>query len=182
MPLSRQLERARNGLDDLPFYLARTAVAFRRVNDCALREAGLKSQPLGAGSVLHVLFEQKCCTVKSLAEQTDIPNGTLTGVLNGLEQEGFIRRVENAEDGRSWLIQLAPKGEAIRKKMKRRHEIIVRLFEKTLSPKETVVAKSALHRLTKAMNDYVGANRNRSIQKARKDSQPRDKSCASKKI
>jgi DNA-binding MarR family transcriptional regulator len=129
------------------------------MNDCALRQVGMKSQPLGAGSVLHVLFEQHSCTVKSLVEQTRIPNGTLTGVLDGLEHDGFIRRADNAEDGRSWLIRLTAKGEAMRDQVKRRHEIIMELFEKTLSPGETATLKRALRRLTDSMNDYVVARK-----------------------
>lgn len=159
MPHFPQVRRARNRLDDLPFYLVRAAVAFRRMNDCALRKVGMRSQPVGAGSVLHVLFEQNSCTVKSLVEQTQIPNGTLTGVLDGLVEDGFIRRVENADDGRSWLIQLAPKGEVMRDRITRRHEIIMELFAKALSARETALLKHALHRLTESMNDHVSANR-----------------------
>jgi DNA-binding MarR family transcriptional regulator len=154
-----QTDRSRSGLEDLPFYLVRAAVAFRRMNDCALRQVGMKSQPLGAGSVLHVMFEQDSCTVKSLVEQTQIPNGTLTGVLDGLERGGFIRRADNAKDGRSWLIQLTAKGEAMRDQVKRRHEIITELFEEALSPSETAAIKRALRRLTESMNNYVSARK-----------------------
>jgi DNA-binding MarR family transcriptional regulator len=152
----------RNGLEDLPFYLVRDTVAFRRMNDCALRQVGMESQPLGAGSVLHTLFEDDSCTVKSLVERTLLPNGTLTGVLDGLERDGLIRRVKNADDGRSWLVQLTARGKAVRGTVMRRHKIITDLFDAAISPQETLLLKRALHRLTASINDYVGARQKQS--------------------
>jgi DNA-binding MarR family transcriptional regulator len=152
MPHSSRKPIAEKTLEDLPFYLVRTAIAFRRLNDRTLRAAGMKSQPLGAGSVLQVLIEEKSCTVKNLVERTQIPNGTLTGVLNGLERNGFIRRVENTDDGRSWLIELAPKGKAMRQKMQKRHRRAMKLFDDTLSADETMQLKRLLQRLISSMN------------------------------
>jgi hypothetical protein len=85
MPPPRETSHARTGLEDLPFYLVRLAVGFRRMNDFALREVGMKSQPLGVGSVLHALLEKISRTVKSLVERTQRPNGTLTGLLDGVK-------------------------------------------------------------------------------------------------
>ena len=150
--------------EDLPFYLVRAAIAFRRMNDCALREVGMKSQPLGAGSVLHSLFEENSCTVSTLVKKTQLPNGTLTGVLDGLEREGLIRRVNNVEDGRSWLIELTARAEAMRETILKRHEIIIGLFEAVVTPEESSALKRALHRLTESMNDYVGGRQSQ-IQK-----------------
>ncbi len=159
MPKRPQTSRARAGLDDLPFHLVRASIGFRRMNECTLREAGMKSQPLGAGSILHALFEEDGRTVKSLIKRTQLPNGTITGVLDGLEREGLIRRKENVADGRSWVIELAPKGRVMRKKLMRRHEIVMDLFDAVLSSRETVLLKPALRRLTKFMNDYADASR-----------------------
>jgi len=155
MPKRLPSSRARSGLDDLPFYLVRASVGFRRINEFTLREAGMKSQPIGAGSILHALFEEDCRTVKSLIQRTELPNGTITGLLDGLEEEGFIRRKENATDGRSWLIELAPRGYVMKKSMMRRHQIVMKLFDAVLSPQEVSLLKRALRRLTKSMNDYV---------------------------
>jgi DNA-binding MarR family transcriptional regulator len=162
----------KNGLDDLPFYLVRAAVAFRRLNDCALRQVGMKSQPLGAGSVLHTLFEHYTCTVKALAKRTLLPNGTLTGVLDGLEREGLIRRVKNAHDGRSWLVQLTAKGKAVRETVMKRHKIIVDLFDETISPQETELVKRVLQRLAESMDDYVGTRAARSLKTGGAKSKP----------
>ena len=151
------MKNPQHELDDLPFHLVRAAIAFRRMNDCALREIGMKSQPLGAGLVLHQLFAEDSCTINRLVKQTQIPNGTLTGVLDGLERDGLIRRVKNAEDGRSWLIQLTAKAAVRRETIMKRHGIIMELFDAVLTREESAQLKRALHRLTESMNDYVGA-------------------------
>jgi DNA-binding MarR family transcriptional regulator len=147
------------GREDLPFYVARAAVAFRKLNDCALRQVGMKSQQLGAGTVLHQLFAENSCTVKNLSERTHLPNGTLTGVLDGLERQGLIRRVRNAADGRSWLVQLTRKGKLQQETVTRRHALILGLFNTVLTPAESARLKRDLGRLTTAMNAHVAAQR-----------------------
>lgn len=144
-------------MDDLPFSLVRAAIGFHRLNECVLRQMGLRAQPLGAGTVLHALFEQNDCTVKDLANRTQIPNGTLTGILDRLERDGLVRRAENADDGRSWRVRLTANGQGMRKKLMRRHEIILQFFDAIFSPLEAARLKRDLTRLTVAMRYYVSA-------------------------
>ncbi len=49
---------------------------------------------------------------KELGERTLITKGTLTGVLDRLEEKGLITRVTQIEDRRSTLIKLTAAGEA----------------------------------------------------------------------
>jgi DNA-binding MarR family transcriptional regulator len=144
-------------LNDLPFCLARAAIGFYRLNECLLRQVGLRAQPLGAGTVLHALFEQNDCTVKELAKRTQIPNGTLTGILDRLENDGLVRRAENADDGRSWRIGLTIKGQGMRKQLIRRHEITLLLFNAVFSSREAARLKRDLVRLTTYMRCYVSS-------------------------
>jgi DNA-binding MarR family transcriptional regulator len=118
---------------------------------------GLRTQPLGAGTVLHALFEQNDCTVKDLVKRTQIPNGTLTGILDRLENDGLVRRAENTDDGRSWRIRLTANGQRMRKQLMRRHEISMRLFDSVFSPREAARLKRDLTRLTIYMRCYVSA-------------------------
>lgn len=46
-----------------------------------------------------------------LAAKNGVTRATMTGLLDGLEREGFIRRHGNPEDRRSIRISLLPKGE-----------------------------------------------------------------------
>jgi DNA-binding MarR family transcriptional regulator len=92
MSSERIKRRTESLLEDLPFYLARAAISFRRINDRTLREVGLKAQAPGVGSVLYALLEEDNCAVNSLVDRTHLPNGTLSGVLDRLEQEQIIER------------------------------------------------------------------------------------------
>lgn len=51
-------------------------------------------------------------TFKELGERTLITKGTLTGVVDRLQEKGLVRRITHPEDRRSTLVQLTKKGEA----------------------------------------------------------------------
>ena len=141
-------------LDDLPFHLARMALAFRRFSDRTLRAFGLPAQPPGIASVLHALDERDDCSVNSLVDRTHLPNGTLTGLLDRLERERCLRRTRNAEDGRSWRIRLTPKGRRLCARLGERHRLVTALFADTLSPEETAQLKRLLTRLTARLRAF----------------------------
>lgn len=138
-------------LDDLPFHLARAGLAFRRLSDQTLRESGLANQAPGLPTLLHAAEELGDCSVGDLVERTHLANGTLTGLLDVLENEGCIRRVANPEDGRSWMIQLTKSGRKICTKLRARHAGVMKLFSNALSPKEASDLKRSLQKLTLAM-------------------------------
>jgi MarR family transcriptional regulator, organic hydroperoxide resistance regulator len=50
---------------------------------------------------------------KTLGEKTLITKGTLTGVINRLEDKGLIQRVASKTDGRSQIIRLTETGNAL---------------------------------------------------------------------
>src|SRR6267154_2371733 len=77
-------------LDDLPLYLPRVFYAFLGVVERKLAETGLARhlQP-GMGHVLLRLYEGDNCIIKDISRSTHIANGTLTGLLKRMEQEGM---------------------------------------------------------------------------------------------
>jgi DNA-binding MarR family transcriptional regulator len=141
-------------LDDLPFHLARAGLAFRRFNHRTLHAIGLKPQAPGLASVLHALEENDDCTVNRLVEQTQLPNGTLTGLLDALEQDGCIERVRNPDDGRSWRIRLTKSGRRLCEKLQQRHRAVMGLFRDALSEAEMVELKRLLAQVTARMRAY----------------------------
>ena len=145
-------------LEDLPFYLARAALNFRRFNDRTLRAIGLESQAPGIASVLHALDEQDHCTVKSLVGRTRLPNGTLTGLLDTLERDRCIRRVPNPDDGRSWRIRLSAKGRRVCAKLHQRHRLVMEVLREALSDEEAAELKRLLARVTARMCAYTSAD------------------------
>lgn len=143
-------------LDDLPFHLARLQLNFRRLGDRTLREEGLGPQPAGLGSVLHALIEEDDCLVGSVVERTHLPNGTVTGILDRLEAQKLIARVDDDADGRAWRIRLTAKGAALRPKLLRRHARVMAVVRATLTAEEIAAFSALADRLTAAMQAYRG--------------------------
>lgn len=141
-------------LEDLPFCLARAALGFRRFNDLTLRAIGLASLSPGAASILHALQEEPSCTVNRLVEKTHLPNGTLTGLLDELEEDGYLARVSNPEDGRSWLVGLTPPGLRLCRKLQRRHGLVMEFFGETLTDAEQAELVRLLGKVTQRMRAY----------------------------
>jgi DNA-binding MarR family transcriptional regulator len=141
-------------LEDLPFCLARATLGFRRFNDLTLRAIGLASLPPGAASILHALQEERSCTVNRLVEKTHLPNGTLTGLLDDLEEEGFLTRFSNPQDGRSWLVGLTPQGLRLCKRLQRRHGLVMEFFGRTLTEAEQAELVRLLGKVTQCMRAY----------------------------
>ncbi len=141
-------------LEDLPFCLARAALGFRRFNDQTLRAIGLPSLVPGAASVLHALQEEPRCTVNRLVERTHLPNGTLTGLLDELEEEGYLARFSNPEDGRSWLVGLTTSGLRLCGKLQRRHGMVMGIFGEALTDAEQAELVRLLGKATQCMRAY----------------------------
>lgn len=142
-------------LEDLPFYLARAGISFRRFNEQTLRAVGLKYQAPGMASVLHALEEQDNCTVSNLVERTHLPNGTLTGLLDALERDHCIERTRNPDDGRSRRIRLTHTGRRLCAKLQQRHRMVMDMFHEALSDREADELKGLLARVTACMRAYT---------------------------
>jgi len=56
-------------------------------------------------------------TCKELGEKTLILKGTMTGVLDRLEEKGLIHKIPNEQDGRSYRIGLTKAGDRLFKKV-----------------------------------------------------------------
>ena len=63
---------------------------------------------------MMVFWEQRRCSVKELGERLYLDSGTLTPVLKSLESKGFVRRYRSHEDERVLLVEITPRGEALR--------------------------------------------------------------------
>lgn len=159
-------------LEDLPFYIARAAVAFRRFNERSVRAVGVEPQAPGIASILHALSEQDDCTVSSLVGRTGLPNGTLTGLLDTLEADRCIQRVPNPVDGRSWCIRLSAKGRRLCVKLEERHRVVMTMFRDTLSDRETVQLKRLLARVTDRMRRYVSEEDSIAVRTPQRQSGP----------
>lgn len=56
-----------------------------------------------------------------LADQAGVTRGTITGLLDGLERSGHVRRVSHAVDRRKLVVQVTPEGRSVARELVAEH-------------------------------------------------------------
>lgn len=88
--------------------------------------------------------------LKELGEKSLITKGTLTGVVDRLVAKKLVRRVASSTDGRSQIVQLTTKGEALFDKIFPAHLAHLEQAFATFSGEELSNMQQQLHRLGEA--------------------------------
>jgi DNA-binding MarR family transcriptional regulator len=88
--------------------LARCYQSFERYSAAHIRALGLTPSQF---DIVATLGNTPGMTFKELGEETLITKGTLTGVVDRLEERGLVRRIGSATDGRSTVVALTRRGE-----------------------------------------------------------------------
>jgi DNA-binding MarR family transcriptional regulator len=104
------------------------------------RAAGLSPARLSALSV--VVFRGPL-TLGELATAEGVRSATMTGIVNGLESDGFVRRRPHARDGRAVSIEATPAGRRLLKQARRRRTDTVAAKLDDLSDPELAVLRQA---------------------------------------
>jgi DNA-binding MarR family transcriptional regulator len=85
-----------------------------RTADLLFDQIGRLLRPLNVsaagGLVLGILRDRGSITPSELGERLIVTRATVTGLLDSLEQRGFVRRTANAADRRSVVVGLTPAG------------------------------------------------------------------------
>jgi len=84
--------------------------AFDRFSTKKIKASGLSHRQF---DIIATLGNTPGMSPKELGEKTLITKGTLTGVINRLEDKNLVQRIPSPLDGRSQIIQLTPAGEAL---------------------------------------------------------------------
>ncbi|MFP5392989.1 MAG: MarR family winged helix-turn-helix transcriptional regulator [Gammaproteobacteria bacterium] len=90
--------------------LAECLQGFERVSGEAVRQCGLTHPQF---DIIATLGNTPGMSYKELGERTLITKGTLTGVIERLEQKGLVVRTRSEDDKRSYFVQLTQQGEAV---------------------------------------------------------------------
>ncbi|NML61387.1 MarR family transcriptional regulator [Massilia sp. RP-1-19] len=88
--------------------LAECLQGFERFSGESVRACGLTHAQF---DIIATLGNTAGMTYKELGERTLITKGTLTGVIDRLEQKGLVAREQSSEDKRSFFVRLTPTGE-----------------------------------------------------------------------
>ncbi|HEY5801761.1 MAG TPA: MarR family transcriptional regulator [Burkholderiaceae bacterium] len=90
--------------------LAQCLQGFERHSNEAVRRFGLTAAQF---DIVATLGNTQGMTCKDLGEKTLITKGTLTGVLNRLEERGVLERTRGGDDKRAIYVRLTKQGEAL---------------------------------------------------------------------
>lgn len=90
--------------------LAECMQGFERFSGGSVRRCGLTHAQF---DIIATLGNTQGMSYKELGERTLITKGTLTGVIERLEQKGLVARCRSGEDKRSFFVSLTAAGEAM---------------------------------------------------------------------
>lgn len=90
--------------------LAECMQGFERFSGESVRQCGLTHAQF---DILATLGNTAGMTYKELGERTLITKGTLTGVIERLEQKGLVVRRRSGDDKRSFHVSLTSSGDAL---------------------------------------------------------------------
>jgi DNA-binding MarR family transcriptional regulator len=90
--------------------LAECMQGFERFSGAAVRRCGLTHAQF---DILATLGNTPGMCYKELGQKTLITKGTLTGVIERLEQRGLVERSQGSADKRQFFVRLTPAGEAL---------------------------------------------------------------------
>ena len=90
--------------------LIECARSFEHCSGSHVRELGLTPAQFDIVATLGNTAGMSC---KELGEKTLITKGTMTGVLDRLQDKGLLSRHDSPEDGRCWITKLTPMGQAL---------------------------------------------------------------------
>jgi len=83
---------------------------FERLSGCHVRQYGLTHAQF---DIIATLGNTPGMSYKELGDRTLITKGTLTGVIERLEQKGLVERERSNEDKRSFFVRLTPQGDRL---------------------------------------------------------------------
>ena len=127
--------------------LIETAQSFERCSSLHVRALGLTPAQF---DIIATLGNTAGMTCKELGEKTLITKGTMTGVLDRLEQKGLLTRSDSPNDGRSWITRLTRQGEALFEDIFPAHLAYLSPFFASFSEAELNTMRQQLNRLRSA--------------------------------
>jgi len=140
--------------NDIIYYVRLVHFALEREKNIYFENQNLTSSQ---GDILLYLagakWKQEEVNQKDIEEHFRLTNPTVTGLLNRLEDKGFVERVKSKKDGRNKLIFLTAQSESILREFKdHKHFIDDRLFH-NISEEEQKIILNYLKKLLANLNN-----------------------------
>lgn len=105
--------------------------------------------------ILMLLYREREYTLDfaSLSEKAEITKPTLTGLIDGLEKQGFVERIPHPNDRRKQLLRITPSGLGLLEQMLPKHYKITGYFMSGLNASEQMALTKMLNKLQEFLLD-----------------------------
>ncbi len=130
--------------------LARAYAMFNKASAHDIRGYGLTQPQFGA---LECLFHLGPMTIGDLSRKMLVSGGNMTCVVDNLEKEGLVRRIQSEVDRRSVTVELTSQGRELIGRIFPQHAALIETVASVLDPKEQV----ELSRLLKKLGSGISA-------------------------
>jgi DNA-binding MarR family transcriptional regulator len=132
--------------------LAECLQSFERFSGESVRQCGLTHAQF---DIIATLGNTQGMTYKELGEKTLITKGTLTGVIDRLEQKGLVARERSSDDKRSFYVRLTDCGEAVFRDVFPKVVEHGRQLFSSLSDNDFDDIDASLHKLKQVIADHA---------------------------
>ena len=112
-----------------------------------LRSNGLEDLAGARGRVIFALWNEDNIPIKKLVEKTSLDKATLTGIIDRLERDGYVKRTPSPDDKRATLISRTGKDEIFKSKIPEVSKQQNKLFYKGFSTSEIKEFEEYLKRI-----------------------------------
>ena len=119
----------------------------QRIWHAVLCRNGLEDLAGARGRVIFALWNEDNIPIKNLVEKTSLDKATLTGIIDRLERDGYVKRIPSPGDKRSTLISRTGKDEIFKSKIPEVSDQQNKLFYKGFSVKEIKDFENYLKRI-----------------------------------
>lgn len=107
-----------------------------RIFDVLLQKAGIREFNGAQGRILYVLWQEDGLPIIELAKRTGLAKTTLTGMLDRMDEKGFLVRVTDAKDRRMLRIFLTAKAKILSDRYQQVSDEMSQIFYKGFSDEE----------------------------------------------
>ena len=132
----------------LRLVLWKAAKAVEKVDRASISETGLH---LSDFAIMEVLLHKGPLPIKMIGEKVLLTSGSMTAAINRLEKKKFVRRNQDASDGRCFYVHLTEIGRRVIESAYVEHEKKLEKIAGVLTPEE----RSELVRLLKKMGKHA---------------------------
>ena len=104
--------------------------------------------PMQSHTLMYLFYHEGDVNQRMLEKFLMVQPSTVNGIVNRLEEKGFVRRETGAEDGRCRILHLTEAGKEFRKEVEAVMEEVIEIMEKGLTKKQVQTLYDLLLRVS----------------------------------